>query len=150
MGYPGTVNAEVCYRLSDDSLIIDYTAETDADGEIDFPGYEVLSAFIGGYFLLNNCYVEGDALKKHIMVILGHLYPFCQSWKKYPSRKDKFLEEITPYFDCPVYAEETLRLIEILDSCDEGCSNYEMIQKYQGKFKEGERIIRHMTEFSDF
>ena len=30
MGYPGTVNAEVCYRLSDDSLIIDYTAETDA------------------------------------------------------------------------------------------------------------------------
>ena len=30
MGFPGTLNVEVSYRLSSDALIIDYTAETDA------------------------------------------------------------------------------------------------------------------------
>lgn len=64
-GYPGTVRVRLKYTLTaDDTLMLDYTASTDADTPLNLTNHT--------YFNLNGC--DGDTVKNHLLRICAEEY----------------------------------------------------------------------------
>lgn len=64
-GYPGNVRVRLQYTLTaDDTLVLDYTADTDADTPLNLTNH--------AYFNLNGC--DGDTVKNHLLRICAEEY----------------------------------------------------------------------------
>ena len=119
-----------------------YTFGTNYRGEVCFYGHEALSAFIGGYWLFNNWYMTGDELRQIIAVIWAHLHPRV-TWAQKPEERDKFIDQLRTFFDCPMKVDETMRLVDLFAQADLGCESEEEIEAYADIISRGEQIIRN-------
>ena len=116
-----------------------YTAATNKKGEISFFNHAPLSAFITGRWLRS---VDERMAKLLVAVIYAHFR--AHFWKKKPDDRQKYFGELLAFYDGDEQcAEEVMSLIEKLNVCDEGVT--EFTPKFWKKTESGEGIIRACT-----
>lgn len=113
-----------------------YTAATNKKGEISFFNHAPLSAFITGRWLRS---VDEPMAKTLVAVIYAHTR--AHFWKKKPDDRQKYFGELLAFYggdeQC---AEKAMSLIEKLNVCDEGVT--EFTPKFWEKVERGESLIR--------